>query len=428
MHLFGVIGDDDPGDKLVRYCEELAIDVERLVRIENRPTTCKTRVLGPRQQLLRLDWETTDPWAAGLEKELLADLAEGPRPTAVLLSDYGKGFLSPATIEAFLEASGGAPVLVDPKGRDFSRYRGASILTPNLLELEGATGSTLRGQPLPVVAEAARSLFPLVGLDTVLVTLGERGMLIVPRDGEAEHIPARAREVYDVTGAGDTVIAVLAVALSTGATLEDAARIANVAAGMVVDEVGAAAVESSALLSKVSGRQVSKAFSRPAVTDRVEAWRRQGKRIVFTNGCFDLLHAGHLWLLHQAADLGDILVVGLNTDSSVRRLKGADRPLVSEADRVAMLAALECVDAVVPFDEDTPHEIIRYVQPDILVKGADYAIDEVVGRRLVESRGGAVVLVQLLPEHSTSALIERIFRGRPKDTLAAESPDPDPSP
>jgi D-beta-D-heptose 7-phosphate kinase/D-beta-D-heptose 1-phosphate adenosyltransferase len=241
-----------------------------------------------------------------------------------------------------------------------------------------------------------------------MVTLGERGILVVTEDGEGSLVPARSREVYDVTGAGDTVIATLAASISTGAGLLDAARIANYAAEMVVDEIGAAAIEAKDLFQALSRRTTPKPQDMSDLKPRLTSWRRKGKRIVFTNGCFDLLHAGHVWLLSRAAELGDVLIVGLNSDASVRRLKGPGRPLMSEGDRLAMLTALKCVDAAVVFEEDTPLELIERIAPDVLVKGQDYELDDVVGREQVEARNGKVVLVSLLPGHSTSALIERV--------------------
>jgi len=377
VRLCGVVGADEAGRRIVEACESRGIDATCVARVEGRPTTRKTRILGPRQQLMRLDWESTEPCPPEVSRALIADLAAGPPPTAVILSDYKKGFLTAESIAALIEAADGAPVLVDPKGRDFSIYRGATLLKPNLRELEDAAGCTLQGASENDLVEVVRRLIDDHDFQSVILTLSERGMLVVPRDGNAELIPARPRQVYDVTGAGDTAVAVLAVALSAGTDLAAAAKIANVAAGIVVDEVGATAVDLEQLTAELRSRRRFKAYPRFALGERVAAWRRQGKRIVFTNGCFDLLHAGHLWLLNQAADHGDVLVVGINSDASVARLKGAGRPLVSESDRTAMLAALEFVDAVVVFDEDTPLELIEHVKPDVLVKGADYQAHEV---------------------------------------------------
>jgi D-beta-D-heptose 7-phosphate kinase/D-beta-D-heptose 1-phosphate adenosyltransferase len=235
-------------------------------------------------------------------------------------------------------------------------------------------------------------------------------MLIVMADGFELLIPAFKRAVYDVTGAGDTVVAVLAACLATGATMTAASRIANAAAGIAVGEIGAIAVSASQIAEALTGRSLSKVLSRQELQDRVKRWRHTGRRIVFTNGCFDLLHPGHLSLLHYAKSLGDILVLAINSDDAVRRLKGPTRPVIGQNDRAAMLSALGCVDAVTIFDEDTPLETVRCVQPDILVKGQDYRLDEVVGRDVVEAAGGRVVLVPLLPNYSTTSLLARVHR------------------
>ncbi|MGB5816108.1 MAG: D-glycero-beta-D-manno-heptose-7-phosphate kinase [Thermoanaerobaculia bacterium] len=410
VRLYGMVGTDPAGDEVIRRCGETGIDATAVGRVDQHQTIRKTRILGLRQQLLRLDWERNDPCPEALSKSLIAKLEEGPAPTAVIISDYGKGIVTRASIRALIDAAEKAkvPVLVDPHGGDFSRYRGATILKPNLAELEGATGRRLRGTTEAELVEIVRDLLEGAGVEALVLTLSERGMMVISRGRKAEIIPARPREVYDVTGAGDTVIAVLALALSVGAGLADAARIANAAAGIVIREVGAASVEREELTAELRGRATSKALSWLALTEQVDAWKRKGLRIVFTNGCFDLLHSGHLSLLRQAAEQGDVLVVGINSDPSVARLKGPERPLVPERERVAMLAALESVDVVTVFDEDTPLELIQHVEPDVLVKGEDYKLDEVVGREEVESHGGRVTLVPLLPEYSTSSLIDRL--------------------
>jgi D-beta-D-heptose 7-phosphate kinase/D-beta-D-heptose 1-phosphate adenosyltransferase len=408
VSLVGVIGIDEAGDTLVKSCEEAGVDPGLLIRSEHRPTTTKTRVLGPRQQLLRLDWESTDAFTVEPVLAAIASLAKGAPPTAVILSDYGKGLLTNRVIRELMAAAQQTPVFVDPCGRDASRYRGAFLLKPNLKELENLTGRDLGRASIADIEDAARTLLPVAALKVVMVTLGERGILVVTEDGEGSLVPARSREVYDVTGAGDTVIATLAASISTGAGLLDAARIANYAAEMVVDEIGAAAIEAKDLFQALSRRTTPKPQDMSDLKPRLTSWRRKGKRIVFTNGCFDLLHAGHVWLLSRAAELGDVLIVGLNSDASVRRLKGPGRPLMSEGDRLAMLTALKCVDAAVVFEEDTPLELIERIAPDVLVKGQDYELDDVVGREQVEARNGKVVLVSLLPGHSTSALIERV--------------------
>jgi D-beta-D-heptose 7-phosphate kinase / D-beta-D-heptose 1-phosphate adenosyltransferase len=404
----GTIGADSAGEQLLRLCAAAGIDTRAVIEVADRATTRKLRVLGHHQQLLRLDWESAAPCPRPSMTRMLAKLAEEPRPGAVILSDYAKGVLTPETITAVLSLRGSAPVVVDPKHRDFTRYRGATTITPNLRELEAAAGGPLDPADTESIASAARRLAVEAHLEALVVTLGDRGMLVVPVSGAAIGVPASKREVYDVTGAGDTAAAVLAAALGTGAPLLCAVHLANAAAGVSVGQVGAVAVETSQIRDALAARPGGKVLSRDALADKAASWRMAGKRIVFTNGCFDLLHSGHLSLLENAAKHGDVLVLAINSDASVRRLKGAERPLVPEAERAALLAALSFVDAVTIFDEDTPLETLKAVRPNVLVKGADYRLDQIVGRELVESYGGRVEAVALVPDKSTSALVERI--------------------
>ena len=404
----GTIGADFAGEQLLRLCVAAGIDTRAVVEISDRATTRKLRVLGHHQQLLRLDWESAAPCPRPSMARMIAKLAEEPHPGAIILSDYAKGVLSPETIAALLPLRGSAPVVVDPKHRDFTRYQGATTITPNLRELETASGGPLDPADTEAIASAARRLALEAHLEAMVVTLGDRGMLVVPVSGAAISVPASKRDVYDVTGAGDTAVALLAAALGAGAPLLSAVHLANAAAGVSVGQVGAVAVETSQIRDALAARPDGKVLSRDALAEKAASWRMAGKRIVFTNGCFDLLHSGHLSLLETAARHGDVLVLAINSDASVRRLKGAERPLVPEAERAALLAALSFVDAVTIFDEDTPLETLKAVRPNVLVKGADYRPDQIVGRELVESYGGRVELVGLIPDKSTSALVERI--------------------
>jgi D-beta-D-heptose 7-phosphate kinase/D-beta-D-heptose 1-phosphate adenosyltransferase len=342
---------------------------------------------------------------------MVSKLANGPRPNAIILSDYAKGVLTPETIASVTALRGGQPVVVDPKHRDFTRYRGATTVTPNLRELENAVGRALDPDDTAEIAAAARPLALAADLDSIVVTLGDRGMLIVPAQAESVSVPAIQREVYDVTGAGDTAISVLTLSLASSAPLAAAAQLANTAAGISVGQIGAVAVDTVSIRDALLARPDSKILSAEDLVARMATWRMAGRRIVFTNGCFDLLHAGHLSLLNQAARLGDVLVVAINSDASVCRLKGPERPLVPQEDRASVLAALGFVDAVTIFDEDTPLEVLQTIRPDVLVKGGDYQLNDVIGRDLVESAGGRVVLVPLTPERSTTALVERIRAG-----------------
>jgi D-beta-D-heptose 7-phosphate kinase / D-beta-D-heptose 1-phosphate adenosyltransferase len=421
--LGGIVGDDAAGRQLLADCALAGIDTRGVIVDDARPTTRKLRVLGHGQQLLRLDWEEPGPCPSAICEDLLQRLRKGAPPDVVILSDYAKGVLSDPMLSALIEAARtrGCPVLVDPKRRDLSAYRGATLLTPNLGELALAAGRRLDPDDNAAIAAAARTFIEAERLDSMIVTLSDRGMLQVSADGSYRHVPATRRAVSDVTGAGDTVVAVLATTLAAGAPLEQAVEIANAAAGLAVGEVGAVAIEPAHILNVLADQPVGKVLSRQQLAARAAGWRVAGKRIVFTNGCFDLLHAGHLSLLHEAARQGDVLVLAINSDESVRRLKGPERPIVAAAERAALLAALACVDAVTIYDEDTPLETLRAVRPDVLVKGQDYSIENVVGRELVESTGGRVALVPLMAEKSTSALVERIRRQSPAAKPASGS-------
>jgi D-beta-D-heptose 7-phosphate kinase / D-beta-D-heptose 1-phosphate adenosyltransferase len=408
VSLAGVTGDDEAAVKLRQLCGAAGIDTRAVLALAERRTTRKLRVLGHSQQLLRIDWEDLKACSPQVSVRMLAKLAEGARPDAIILSDYAKGVLTPEALAGIAQAQGRVPVVVDPKHRDFARYRGATTLTPNLRELEAAVGRPLDAADTRGVAVAARAMIEAAGLQSMVVTLGERGMLVVPSRGPEIAVAAMRREVYDVTGAGDTAIAVLTLALAAQAPLAQAAQLANAAAGVAVSQVGAVAVSAAAIHDALAARPDGKLLSRDELPTRAAAWRTAGKRIVLSNGCFDLLHAGHLALLSHAAKLGDVLVLAINSDASVRRLKGPERPLVPQAERAALLAALTLVDAVTIFEEDTPLAVLQAVRPHVLVKGGDYQPSEVIGRELVEADGGRVEIVPLMPEKSTSSLVERI--------------------
>jgi D-beta-D-heptose 7-phosphate kinase / D-beta-D-heptose 1-phosphate adenosyltransferase len=412
VSLAGICGADAAGKELLQLCASGGIDTRAVLQLQGRHTTRKLRVVSHSQQLLRLDWEDIQPCAADVTLRLLERLGGDTAPDAIILSDYAKGVLTPETLAAIARVRGTAPLVVDPKHRDFARYRGATTVTPNLHELELACGGTLSADDTPGIAAAARQLMRSAGLESMVVTLGNRGMLVVPPDAPEVAVAAMRREVYDVTGAGDTAIAVLTLALAARAPLVEAAQLANAAAGVAVCQVGAVAVTAASIRDALASHPDGKLLSRQELTERAATWRAEGKRIVFSNGCFDLLHAGHLALLSHAAKLGDVLVLAINSDESVRRLKGPERPLVPQAERAALLAALTFVDAVTIFDEDTPLAVLQSVRPQVLVKGGDYQPAEVVGRELVEAGGGQVVIVPLTPEKSTSSLVARIRGAR----------------
>ena len=407
--LCGVVGDDPAGAALLGACREAGIAVDHVAQGARWSTVRKVRVLAQHQQLLRMDWETPAPVDPAVVEAFIAAHPTA-RPGAIVLSDYAKGLLTPAAVRAAIAwgEAVGAPVLVDPKRKDFEVYRGARVITPNLRELEVVAGRALAPGE---VADTARAVLAAAGIEAMVVTLGERGMCVVERGREPVMITAERQEVYDVTGAGDVVIAVLALGLACGAGLVTAARLANAAAGVAVGRVGTTVVSAADLVAALDLAPTDKVLSRAALAERLAWWRLSGRRVVFTNGCFDLLHAGHVALLTRAAALGDVLLVGLNEDASVARLKGAGRPTVAWSERAALLAALACVDGVVGYAEDTPLALIEAVRPDVLVKGADYQLDQVVGREVVEDNGGIVELVAIEPGRSTTALLERIRRG-----------------
>jgi D-beta-D-heptose 7-phosphate kinase/D-beta-D-heptose 1-phosphate adenosyltransferase len=416
----GAVGTDGSGERLAALLRAAGAGVGGLVRLRGRPTTVKTRVVARnasgRQQILRVDRESDAPLGPGEARALAAAARRALRGAdAVVLSDYAKGALPDAVLAAVLREARrrGIPALVDPKRADFRAYRGATILTPNRAETERATGLPIR--TLADAERAGRALARDLRLRAALVTLDRDGMMLVPRRGAAVHVPTEPREVFDVTGAGDMVIAAAAAALASGATDEEAARLANLAAGIEVARFGVAPVSRDELLEAVhahGGDPSRKVLALPALRDALRARRARGDRIVLTNGCFDLLHAGHLRYLSGARDEGDLLVVGLNSDPSVRRLKGPGRPVVPWRERAAMLASLSCVDFVVGFREDTPERLVRAVDPHVLVKGEDWRTKGVVGREWVESRGGRVVLARLVPGRSTTSLLDRIRRIR----------------
>ncbi len=411
-HLIAVVGDDAEADYLANL---LLPDKDAgFVRDPGRPTAVKTRFIAGGQQLLRADYELSRPISPKIEDRILDEIEKKLHGAGVLvLSDYGKGVLTDHVIRHAIASarSLGIPVVVDPKGADYSRYRGASVVTPNLKELEEAAGFLGHGDAK--LEEAARGVLAKSGVTAMVATRGGEGLSVVRMDAAAVHIRAQAREVFDVSGAGDTVVATLALALASGADLPAAAVLANLAASIVVGKVGTASVTADELRGAAdeAGRVGGKLKSGLALTDQVERWRRRHLTVGFTNGCFDLLHPGHLSLIRQARAACDRLVVGLNSDASVRRLKGPTRPVSSESARAEVLSAMADIDAVAIFDEDTPIGLIEAIRPDVLVKGADYALDQIVGADFVQSYGGQVLRAQLEPGHSTTAVIAKMTAG-----------------
>jgi D-beta-D-heptose 7-phosphate kinase / D-beta-D-heptose 1-phosphate adenosyltransferase len=405
-----VVGDDQEGSDLTGLIGgQLNVEPWLLVQ-SGRTTTVKTRLMAAGQQLLRTDREDVDPIQPKLADRMLRIAGDAMAATSVtVLSDYGKGVLGADVPAKLIEAArkAGRKIIVDPRGSDFARYAGADIVMPNRFELAAATH-------LPVdtdaaVVAAAAELRTLHGFGAVVVTRGNDGMTLVDATG-AQHFPAEAAEVYDTSGCGDTALATLAAAIAAKIELPVAVRLANLAAGVVVGKVGTAVARQADMLAALSpqGSALRKIVTREAAVEQVERWRHKGWRVGFTNGCFDLLHPGHVHLLEEARNSCDRLVVGLNSDASVTRVKGSPRPVQPEAARAAILASLASVDLVCMFDEDTPEALIEVLRPDLLMKGANYTLDQVIGADLVRGWGGKVALAELLPGHSTAATLARI--------------------
>jgi len=405
-----VVGDDQAGSDLTGLIGGQERVEPWLLVQGGRTTTLKTRYISQGQHLIRADREETVALPEKLSQRLVRIALDAMAATTVtILSDYRKGVLG-GDVAAQLIAGAkslGRRIIVDPKGRDYSIYRGADIITPNRRELSEATGMACDSEP--GIVAAAQSLLLRHKFGAVLVTRSEDGMSLITPD-DIRHYPGEAKDVFDVSGAGDTVVATLAAALAVDAPLTEAVRLANIAAGIVVGKVGTAVARPGDLLGALAPATgaLSKIVTPEAAAEAAERWRARGYKVGFTNGCFDLLHPGHVHLLEQCRAMCDRLIVGINADSSVKRLKGPTRPANGEAARAAVLAALTSVDLVCLFEEDTPINLIKLIKPDTLIKGADYTRDTVVGAAEVESWGGTVALAQLLPGHSTTATLARL--------------------
>jgi D-beta-D-heptose 7-phosphate kinase/D-beta-D-heptose 1-phosphate adenosyltransferase len=415
VRVAGLVGDDQEGAALRQQLEEAGVHADGILCDPSRPTTTKTRFVAKsghsRQQILRVDRESSNPPGAEAAAELMATVRSAlPDVDALLLSDYGKGVLRGDFCREVIAAgrSAGVKVIVDPKGADFDRYRGATAVTPNRAEASAATGHGIAGyEDADAVAGA---LLERLDLDVVYITLDKDGIYVRERDGSGSAIHTDPREVFDVTGAGDNVIAVLGYATAGGVGPVTAAALANVAGGIAVEHFGVVTVgwdEIAARIAAGTGGD-TKLVDEGVLLRLLDSARAADRRVVFTNGCFDILHPGHIDLLQRSRALGDLLVVGLNDDASVRRLKGESRPVNDLRSRATVLGGLSVVDYMVAFGEDTPERIIRLVRPDVLVKGADWSEKGVVGREFVESYGGRVELLPLVAGHSTSSVIRKI--------------------
>jgi D-beta-D-heptose 7-phosphate kinase/D-beta-D-heptose 1-phosphate adenosyltransferase len=405
---FGIVGSDAAGAQVEMDLRTLPT-VTTYLRTEGK-TSQKTRYVSQGHQLLRVDDETISAPSRFIQEGLCHDIIQKLTQSQVLiLSDYGKGLLTADLCQEVISEArkNSIQVVVDPKGMDYSKYRGATVITPNLKELSLVYGSSLA--TTDDIVRAARSLLTHLDVKAILVTRGAEGMSLVTQSTDPLHIPTQAQDIFDVSGAGDTVVATLAVALACGMTLEDAAFLSNVAAGIVVGKAGTATVTLEEITSAQASQQSrNKILSLEMLKQQVQTWHHQGLTVGFTNGCFDLLHLGHLHLLEDSKRQCDRLIVAINSDESIKRLKGEERPLQSQLVRSSVLAALESVDAVIIFEEDTPLRLIEEIIPDVLIKGADYTIDQVVGANVVLKEGGKVHLVDLKKGYSTTQTVQKI--------------------
>lgn len=410
-YLVGIIGNDSSGDKLVKALNKAKIPTAHLLRDNDRPTILKSRIIAASQQMVRVDREDRTLVSPLLAKKITARLKELiPRVDAVIISDYEKGLVTPALCQFLIKLAHRhkKPVAVDPKGFDYAKYRGTTIITPNQKEAALAAKIVIRDET--DLKKAGQSLLRAVRSRYVLITRGKAGMSLFDQKGPT-HIPAIPREVFDITGAGDAVIATLSLALTAGAPMKQACAIANYAGSIVVGKIGTAPCSLAELEVALEGREpiARKIKLRQEMAAIARSLRAEGNKIVFTNGCFDILHLGHVRYLREAKKLGDILIVGVNTDASVSALKGPERPYVSELERAEILASLECVDFVVLFSELRPDNLLKAISPQIHVKGGDYKASELPEKKLVEALGGQVVVIPPIKGRSTTNIVAKIL-------------------
>ena len=410
VYLGAVAGVDDHGRVLDKLLIADGIDTSGLIYDNNRSTITKMRILGDRQQMMRLDFETITPITTDEEERLISWLdglcQQGLQ--GIVISDYGKGVCTPTLQEVFrLAHTYNVQTIVDPKGADWSKYDGATCITPNVKELGESLGRVIPNEDASVI-EAAKEVLGKLNIQYIIGTRSAKGITVVAKDGRTWHNPATQQDVFDVSGAGDTVVAMMISCLASGLSMRLALHIANGAAGIVVSKVGTYPIHRQELIDLWrSVRQLtasSPLYTKEEMKALIDKWQSMDETVVFTNGCFDILHRGHITYLQEAAQLGRHLIIGLNSDASVRRLKGETRPIVSEDDRAALLSALQCVDGVVLFEEDTPAELLAYLRPNILVKGGDYKKEEIVGRESVDE----VAVLSFKEGYSTSDIVKKI--------------------
>lgn len=417
VRLIGGVGRDAEAVIVRKLLADFEIDDRLVVALDDRPTTLKERYIGRAQdrhpqQMIRVDYEVRDPIPAEVESLIWSEIpAAVAQADVVLISDYDKGVCTPSLLRSLITAcrSLDVRVIADPiRSSDYSKYQGVHCMTPNRLEAQLATGMTI-SQPQDAL-NIGRKLLDSLKMECTLVTLDRDGMALVHADGRAVFVPTRPRQVYDITGAGDMVLSVVGLCLACGADYDEAAALGNVAGGLEVEKIGVALLTRQEILRDLLDHhrpEAGKRLDLDGLLSEVRRRRAAGQTVVFTNGCFDLLHPGHIRLLRQASAEGDYLVVGLNSDTSVRRLKGPHRPINPEDARAEVLGAIECVDAVAVFDDDTPLALIEAILPDVLVKGGDYRPGEVVGREEVEAAGGRLVLIPLVEGQSTTRIVHR---------------------
>lgn len=411
----GVIGNDTSGKLMLERLKDLNVDTSGVIAEPQRPSTIKTRVIAAHQHVLRIDRETRKEIARQTFSKL-AVAAEKliPDAGAVLISDYGKGVITTAFLKKIIDCARKhqKPVIVDPKGFDYTKYSGASLVTPNKKEASQASGIEITDTA--ALHKAGEKILASTGIERMLVTLGKDGMILFEPDQKPYKIDTKARQVFDVSGAGDTVVALLGLALAAGATYKEAMALANTAAGLVVGKVGTATVSQDELDAALQPSFDSAALKQIPLAglERLAAdLKKKGQKIVLTNGCFDLLHAGHIALFRQAKSLGDVLIVAIDDDDSVRQIKGAGRPVIRAKERVKIIGALDVVDYVVVFPTDQLKWLIKTLQPDVLTKGGNYQQETVYGHEIVEQQGGRVALIPISDDISSTAIINQIKAG-----------------
>ena len=418
--LISIIGNDNAGQEVKELLEKDKVSASDIIADDRFMTGIKARYLADSQQVLRTDYENVIDMPTSMTKGIIRKIKRLIKTcNVVILSDYGKGLLNPQVTESIISAARklNCPIIIDPKGSDYSRYKFADLVTPNRSELEDVIGNILDTEQK--IVEAAKAVLKKYKLGSILVTRSQDGMSLITANGDITHLSAEALEVFDVSGAGDTVVATMATTLAAGATLPEAAALANLAAGIVVGKVGTAVAYASDILSQMHNQSIDtkkkKLIDFEHLVEVTREWRRQGLKIGFTNGCFDLLHHGHISLLSQAKTRCDRLIVGLNSDCSVKRIKGNNRPIQNEKTRSTVLTSIELVDVVTIFDEENPLKLIMAIKPDVLIKGSDYKRSQIIGADIVKKQGGKVFLAKLEKGYSTTNTISKMTNRQPND-------------